>query len=557
MFKYIENLYTLIFLYYYSEYVIIYDEGDKMIVKIKDIVNELDGFYIISGKSGENNIVSRINVIDAPDVYNWMRGSEFLVTTGYLYKDSPLELKELIIKLSKAKVSGLGIKVGRFIEEIPDEVKELSEELSFPIVYIPNKYAFSEVINPVLSNIVNAQAQRLKISEKIHSEYTKIVVEGRGTEDILDVLNKYLNMDIAYLCFYTNKVYLKATSNDFKNDINKGLKRIIEKFINYEVKIGNTLYGYVVINKETSYMIKDIEQMSIEHAITVLQLDIQKKISNNQIEQRYRDEFISDILMNNIETLEEIRKRGEIYGWVIDKPIFVIVFDLDGFKSKLAKSSDAVKLEENKNNLFIKCRKYMKILYPRLLYTNYSDSIVFLIENPKESDDLIEKIKKDIASVKEKLKELSSLTFSVGIGQSKDVINLNESFKEAGESIKISRAVNGGDNIAYYKELGIYSVLNSIDPGSKFLDICRNYILNVKNYDELKGTEYLKTLKVLIENDWQLKRTSESLFIHYNTMKHRFNKIEEIMGVSLRGRNIRFNIEFSLRFMEIKGLHCT
>lgn len=32
--------------------------------------------------------------------------------------------------------------------------------------------------------------------------------------------------------------------------------------------------------------------MSIEHAITVLKLDIRKKSSNNQIKQRYRDEFI-------------------------------------------------------------------------------------------------------------------------------------------------------------------------------------------------------------------------------------------------------------------------
>lgn len=526
-----------------------------MSFKIIDLINELDGFYPIAGEEGINREVSTVTVMDAPDIYEWMRGKEFLITTGYIMKNDPSELKSLIINLNKNEASGLGIKVGRFISEIPREVIDISNKLKFPLIFIPNKYAFSDVINPILSKIVNSQARKLEISDKIHRVFTKIVVEGKSTEDILEALREILNINIAFLCFYTDKTYLKSHSNNFSKGIKTtSYNKILTNYSHYEVKIGNTLYGYIVIDKDRDYIINDVEQTSIEHAITVLKLDIQKKISNNQVKQRYRDEFINDILMGNISTFEEVKNRGEIYGWVIEGSMFVVVFDVDGFKDKLSKNSNTLELEEEKNTLFTLCKREMKKLFPRVLYTNYSDSMVFLFEGEMGSVKEVFTIKEGIEKLKNSLRKASMFTFSVGIGECESVINLNKSFKQAQEAIKISRCIYGeNNNLTYYRELGIYRVLNSIDANSELKTMCLESIQDIKDYDILKGTQYLKTLTALIDNDWELKKTSGVLYIHYNTMKHRFSKLEEIMGLDLKSRNTKFNIEFSIRFLEIKG----
>lgn len=61
-----------------------------------------------------------------------------------------------------------------------------------------------------------------------------------------------------------------------------------------------------------------MDRITVEHASTVLKLNIQKEISNHQMEQKYRGEFIQDLLLNNIRTVEEANNRATLYGWKMD-----------------------------------------------------------------------------------------------------------------------------------------------------------------------------------------------------------------------------------------------
>ena len=94
-------------------------------------------FRVICGNRGLNREVSSVSVIDAPDIYNWLQGGEILLTSGYIFKDNTEYLLELIEKIAKNGAAALFIKLGRFIDDMPDEVHIKADELSFPIVYMP------------------------------------------------------------------------------------------------------------------------------------------------------------------------------------------------------------------------------------------------------------------------------------------------------------------------------------------------------------------------------------------------------------------------------------
>ena len=55
---------------------------------------------------------------------------------------------------------GLGIKPKEFIPEMPREVIEAANALSFPIFEIPAELSFYKIITPVLPTILTNQAQR-------------------------------------------------------------------------------------------------------------------------------------------------------------------------------------------------------------------------------------------------------------------------------------------------------------------------------------------------------------------------------------------------------------
>lgn len=44
---------------------------------------------LTAGQNGVNRIVKSVNVMDAPDIADWVREGDILFTTAYLMKDAP------------------------------------------------------------------------------------------------------------------------------------------------------------------------------------------------------------------------------------------------------------------------------------------------------------------------------------------------------------------------------------------------------------------------------------------------------------------------------------
>lgn len=56
---------------------------------------------------------------------------------------------------------GLGLKFNSYINEIPQDIIKLCNDLGFPLFEIPNNISFSQIITPIMTTIVNNQAQTL------------------------------------------------------------------------------------------------------------------------------------------------------------------------------------------------------------------------------------------------------------------------------------------------------------------------------------------------------------------------------------------------------------
>lgn len=524
-------------------------------MRVNDLMEQFQDFKVLAGAEGLDRVVSTVSVMDAPDIYNWMKGGEFLISTCYIMKDNPLELINLVIKLHEHGAAALGIKIGRFIKELPEEVKEISDRLKFPIIYLPKKYAFTDIINPVLSSIVNSQAEKLMMSENIHKSFTQMVIQGKDTSDIMDTLHEILAKNIAFEDLIFNRTYIRGNSQEFKEDIeNKELKYNLNKYCNYPVQIGSSIYGYIILEKNSNYPLTYLDNISIEHAGTVIKLNIQKEISNCQIEQKYRDEFIQDLILNNIKTVEEANKRAALYGWKIENGIVCLIADIDNFKDKFIYQKDTQNLEDQKNRIFNLVNKRMKSKFKQCFYTIYSDNIVFLVEpERKYSENFANRLKQIAEELKKDVKQNSSLTISVGIGSYQESLtDAYISFVEAQKAIRIGRTVCENDTVHIYSELGVYKILYNLSLEDESIRFCYNYLQGLVDYDNETKSEYIYTLRTIVKNDWNLKRASETMFIHYNTIKYRFIKICEIVNLNLNNREDKFKIEFCLKLMDMR-----
>lgn len=86
--------------------------------------------------SGGSRTVRYIDIVEIPEGSAWTSPGDLIITTGY-FLQSPADFERLVTRLIDNQVVGLGIKIGKYVHQIPDSVRELAEENRFPICPFP------------------------------------------------------------------------------------------------------------------------------------------------------------------------------------------------------------------------------------------------------------------------------------------------------------------------------------------------------------------------------------------------------------------------------------
>lgn len=67
-------------------------------------------FQVIAGKEGLDNQIQGIAILDAPDGFNWTKGKELVITSGYVFHQHPHLFESYINTDVFRDISGMGLK---------------------------------------------------------------------------------------------------------------------------------------------------------------------------------------------------------------------------------------------------------------------------------------------------------------------------------------------------------------------------------------------------------------------------------------------------------------
>jgi Purine catabolism regulatory protein-like family len=139
---------------------------------------------VLAGDDGLSRIVQRVNVMEVPDILPWVKPYELLLTTGYPLRDTPDGLVRLVGDLAHRGLAAVLIKPGRYIDELPAAMLAEADRHGLPIVELPAEVGFDDILNQVLTEILNRQAAVLARSEEVHRALIHIVLEGGGLDEV-------------------------------------------------------------------------------------------------------------------------------------------------------------------------------------------------------------------------------------------------------------------------------------------------------------------------------------------------------------------------------------
>ena len=138
----------------------------------------LSGARLVAGRGGLRRIVRSVNVMEVPDILDWVKPDELLLTTAYPLREDPAALAELVPHLVGHGLAGMAIKPTRYIGAIPAAMVTAADRLDFPLIELPAPASFNEIIRSVLGVILDAEAVRLQRTAEIRDRFTRIVLSG-------------------------------------------------------------------------------------------------------------------------------------------------------------------------------------------------------------------------------------------------------------------------------------------------------------------------------------------------------------------------------------------
>lgn len=525
----------------------------------------IKGLKLISGNLGVHREISTVTVVDTPDGFQWLKGNEVVITTTYALEKTPNSFLDFISKLLSRNISALIVKSDRYIKVIPENAKKLCDEKALPLIYCPAIYAFVDIINPTLSGIISKQAEQLKESSKIHESFLELAINDRSIHQILQTLSTLIQEPTAYVDTVFHKVYFSENVSEDSLYL-KGLSYEIilneyrEKYQCIDVVNKEQKFGYIMLLSDRSdrtYPDTDsnIYKTAIEYASIVIILRMQIRISNRMIEEKYYSSFVGDLMLNNVKTREEINTRAHLYGWNLDGGGFVAIIDINNIKKYYLRNLDTgtnEKLQKYTDQIFDTSIKYIKQAFPSTIYYSQSDFIAFLITG-KLPVSARKTLADTFSQIQHSLLNAVPFTISMGVGMYvDDIINIHNSYQQAKQVIQTIYQIQQFNRLFFYDQIGIYRLLFSISSNNEAIEFCDKYVKPLQQYDDQHHANLIETLQSIINCGWNLKLASEKLFLHYNSVKYRFQKICDLLEIDLRDNSRHTEIELALKIYLIQ-----
>ncbi len=486
---------------------------------------------VVGGHRGLGRPVRAVNVMEVPDILDWVKPDELLLTTAYPLRDDPAALEELVPHLAERRLAGIAIKPARYIETIPARMIEAADRHDFPLIELPSDASFNEIIQAVLTVILNNQSALLERSAAIHDRFTTIVLSGGGLREIAEALAELVGLPVAIV---DAQGVVQCRSSDGAprgeiDDTEDGSRSPIVQ----PIQVGGERYGTILVADDGRELGSDRLE-AIEYAATVAALRQVQARAVAEADWRFQAVCLEELVTGHITERSVLMERATTFAWDLATPRAVLLAEAEGgtledgpIRSRLADAARAS-------------------LGPGAIIWERSREIGALVAAVRPSD------VRDAGTAlqAEAARRLPGLVVGIGIGRvSPDPLRLNVSYTEARRALTVGRWGHGPGRLTAFEELGIDRLLASV-PDAEIAAFGDAVLGRLEAYDAARATNLVATLEAFLESR-NVALAARGLYVHYNTLKNRLVKIEEIIGPYLDDPDRCLSLSLALRLRRL------
>ena len=182
---------------------------------------------------------------------------------------------------------------------------------------------------------------------------------------------------------------------------------------------------------------------------------------------------------------------------------------------------------------------------PSSLFDRREDSLRALLKLPTPSvDALLGRLRRIQADLP---RPVSVGVSSVCQGEA----SFADGFAEAQQALLGTKVLKGEPAVLAYEELGAYKYLLRVAMDGGIRDATVDAVSRLAEYDAQRGSQLVTTLEEFLRRHGNISATSETLFVHPNTLRQRLRRIAELSGLDLR-RDDWLMIEIAVKMVKLE-----
>src|SRR5437588_5591458 len=320
---------------------------------------------LIAGSGGLDRRVEWVRVIETPETARKGRTGDLLLTTAYPIRDDPAAQLELVATIAEVGGSGLVVKIGMYLDKLPEGMAEEADRLDLPLFTLRSEVPWVDLMEPLLERIINAEHSRLKQSMAIHRRFTELVLDGKGLDEIARTLGELLGSAVV-IEDATFHLLAHAGGSDVDKHgretiarhgtpprvlYDPGIQRMLrevdarrgpmkvpafprlgldrERLI-APIYAANQVLGYISILDHPREA-EELAFMAIENAATVVALALMKEREVAAAESSVRGEYLEDLTQGTYGDEPAAHRRARHVGYPLAGHHVVLIVDIDGF----------------------------------------------------------------------------------------------------------------------------------------------------------------------------------------------------------------------------------
>jgi purine catabolism regulator len=519
---------------------------------------------LLAGRRGLDRVVQRANVMEAPDLTRWAKSHELLLTTGQAIRDAPEGLAKLLTDLDEGRVAAVAVKPHRYLDQLPSDAFAEADARGLPILLLPADAAFEDIVHGTLSEILGRQSRLLERADAVHRGLVGIVLAEGDVPDVVRELSRILHAWVA-VTTPDGRVVSQAGGDNgtaalgaqqlegpgrlSTETYQPGLHRVNgASVLVVPIMAGRVDHGRLVAFSRRQRFTGDDARV-LESAATVAALSITKSLAISAVESKYRGDFVKDVLLGRAGTTAAVVAHFASFGWDVDRPVAVVVAELDPPELTADPSEDLSARERFRLAWSTVVSKYDEQA-PVVGFTR--EVVAILGIGPM--NDIHDEVRRVVSAVRGR-DGGGRHSFTIGVSRVVErPSDLPLAYEQARRAVHAGRQLHGDGAVAHFDHLGVVRLLSLIDDSRELNRFARETLGPLADQFDPEMTDLRSTLRTLLDNNLNVAETSRVLHFHYNTLRYRITKLERMLGSFTTDSARRLDLSLALRVMEMRGL---